>query len=128
MFDLESIKRYRLENFITQEELANKINTSPSYVCKVENNYNINPSLSNIIKIAEQLDVCPSVIMSCNCVNCKLKTESKARLKCKKRTLDTLKGYLSLSNELVEYEINNYGAILEEDLTFGDISYLRKIK
>lgn len=127
MFDLESLKKYRLEENITQEELADRINTSASYISKIENK-NINPGLNNIIRLAGELNICPSLLLNCNCVNCNLKIDHKERLECKMKTLNLLELYVNASKELVEFELNNFDTILEKDITFGDVSHLRKAK
>lgn len=127
MFDLESVKRYRLENHLTQEMLADRINTSASYISKIENK-NIDPNLKNMVKISGELNICPTILMNCSCQNCNLKIEPKERLECKKITLNKLEKYLELSKKLVEYELENVHVLSESELSYGDASFLRRNK
>lgn len=51
----KNIKRYRLKNNLTQEELAEKLNMSLNFVGKIEVAFS-KPSLNTLIKIAQVLN------------------------------------------------------------------------
>ena len=62
-----TIKKYRENNKITQEELANKIDVTPTYISALENNRK-EPSISLLNAISKKLDI-PLEIMFWDTVN-----------------------------------------------------------
>lgn len=73
MFKLK-IREIRLKKRITQEELSYRSGVSQGYISYLERD-NIardkSPTLEIIEKIAKGLNVCPLILLGCNCLNCK---------------------------------------------------------
>lgn len=64
-----NIEKYRMEKFISQNILARKINISQSYLSAVERELK-SPTLRMLYRIADELDVCPRLLISCR-IECK---------------------------------------------------------
>ncbi|HCL4549695.1 XRE family transcriptional regulator [Clostridium botulinum] len=67
-----NVEEYRKKNFISQNKLAKKINISQSYLSSVEREIK-SPTLRMLYRIAEELDVCPRLLIKCTieCSECK---------------------------------------------------------
>lgn len=57
-----NIKRYRLENKLTIEELANKLEVDYSQISRMERGL-VNPNISIVFDIAEVLNIEPSKLL-----------------------------------------------------------------
>jgi len=57
------IKELREKNGLTLEDLANKIESSKSYIWDLENKPNIRPSAETVYKLATSLDTTVNVLM-----------------------------------------------------------------
>lgn len=55
------LKKYRLDNNLTQEEMAQKVGTSQSYYCQLETGQK-KPGIPMVDKIAKALGLEPSFI------------------------------------------------------------------
>ncbi|KGO13819.1 DNA-binding protein [Clostridium botulinum] len=66
-----NVENYRKKNFISQNKLAKKANISQSYLSAVERGLK-SPTSRTLYKIAEELDVCPRLLIRCTieCVHC----------------------------------------------------------
>jgi len=67
------IKKYREMRRMSQSELAFKIGKSQGFISQIEADNSTRKKsilLSDIIKIADILDVCPNVIIRFKCSNC----------------------------------------------------------
>lgn len=125
IYDLGVIQSIRQSKGYTQEYVAKKIDKSVSYISKLERfNRSENPTLQVIIDIANVFDVCPFILLTCNCSECEIKKDEMERLKCKKDLLDMLSRSIVLSSEIVENEIENFDK-LGGKLTYGDSKHIR---
>ena len=66
------LKNVRKAQKMTQKELCKKSGYSQSYISKLENDKNMNPTLEVITCLAKSLNVCPLSLLvhktdSCNC-------------------------------------------------------------
>ena len=127
MFDLESVKFYRLKKRITQKSLAKNIGVTTSTISKIENNNKgINPNLSTLINLGDKLGICPVVFMNCNCSDCKIKLRIVDRLNCKMNTLNTISQYVITSKKIVEEELLQLDSLNKNKFTYGDIKFIRE--
>lgn len=64
-----NIEKYRKMKFFSQNKLAQKINISQSYISAVERGVK-SPTLRMLYRIADELDVCPRLLIKCK-MKCK---------------------------------------------------------
>ena len=67
----EKLKQLRTQNKLTYKELANRVNSSPSYLCEIEKLPHRKPSAELVNKLADVLNVTSELL---------LKTITKLRL------------------------------------------------
>lgn len=69
-----NIEKYRKMKFISQKKFAQKINISQSYLSALERQQK-SPTIRMLFKIANELDVCPRLLIRCTieCKNCNKK-------------------------------------------------------
>lgn len=98
----DMLKKLRKEKKVTQEELATALNYGPSAISNYESGKN-EPSISDLIKIADFFNVTPGYLMGAEEFNTKLldpkklntlKNEIEILLKHTKKLSETLESFL----------------------------------
>ncbi|MFV3012941.1 helix-turn-helix domain-containing protein [Clostridium botulinum] len=66
-----NVENYRKKNFISQNKLAKRIGISQSYLSAVERELK-SPTVRMLYRIAEELDICPRLLIRCTieCSKC----------------------------------------------------------
>jgi len=69
-----NIEKYRMKISISQNQLANKIGISQSYLSAIERGLK-SPTIRMLYRIADKLDVCPRLLICCTikCNKCTIK-------------------------------------------------------
>ncbi|MBO0572576.1 helix-turn-helix transcriptional regulator [Clostridium botulinum] len=67
-----NVENYRKKNFISQNKLAKSIGISQSYLSAVERELK-SPTVRMLYRIAEELDICPRLLIECTieCSKCR---------------------------------------------------------
>lgn len=106
MFDLH-IKKVRKKLGLTQKELAEKCGFSQSYISQLESNLRVvSPTLQTVEVIAENLRICPYILMSYDCNKCKtVKLKENSNIKeCRKETTQqALELHEKDSEDIIKY-------------------------
>ncbi|WP_143314282.1 helix-turn-helix transcriptional regulator [Clostridium sp. HBUAS56017] len=63
------LKYYREQKGISQKELAEKVETSQSYISEIEKNLK-SPTIRMLYHISEVLEICPHLLLPC-IIDCK---------------------------------------------------------
>lgn len=114
---------------MTQEHLAIKADLNKSYISRLETDHrDVSPTLTTIKDIAKALDICPTLLLPCNCASCSIKNTEIEKLKCKQKVLALYSKAIDISSRLVEYELDNFNQIDKKNLSYGDSKYMRDNK
>ena len=111
MFNLH-IKKVRKKLGLTQKELAEKCGLSQSYISQLESNLRVvSPTLQTVEVIAENLRICPYILMSYDCNKCTtFKLKGKDIEQCRKEsTQQALELHEKDAKDIIEYINTNIG-------------------
>lgn len=86
-----NLKKHRIKNKLTQDELAIKSKVSQTYISRLENNnfrYRGSNERDKFIEICKNLKTCPSEIIQYNCNNCVIMPTKELRKTCRKNHIN----------------------------------------